>query len=38
MNLQEKIHAIAEEYGFDIQAVKLAEECAEYAAISLKIL
>lgn len=38
MKLNEKIEAIADKYGFDIQAVKLAEECAEYAAISLKIL
>ena len=38
MELNEKIESIAAEYGFDIQAVKLAEECAEYAAISLKIL
>ena len=38
MELNEKIEAIADKYGLNIQSVKLAEECAEYAAISLKIL
>lgn len=37
MNLQEKLEAIADKYGFNIQSVKLAEECAEYAAANLKI-
>lgn len=37
MELNEKIEAIADKYGFNIQSVKLAEECAEYAAATLKI-
>ena len=37
MNLQEKIQAIADHYGLDTQTTKLAEECAEYAAATLKI-
>ena len=37
MKLNEKIEAIADKYGLNIQSVKLAEECAEYAAATLKI-
>ena len=37
MELNEKIEAIADKYGLNIQSVKLAEECAEYAAATLKI-
>lgn len=37
MELNEKIEAIADKYGLNIQSVKLAEECAEYAAVTLKI-
>ena len=32
MNLQEKIEIIADHYCLNIQSLKLAEECAEYAA------
>lgn len=32
MNLQEKLQAIANHYGMDLQAIKLAEEGAELAA------
>lgn len=35
--LESKLKTIANHYGLDIQAVKLAEECAEYAASLLKI-
>lgn len=37
MEMNEKVEAIAEKYGINIQSVKLAEECAEYAAAMLKI-
>lgn len=36
MNLQEKLQAIANHYGMDLQAIKLAEEGAELAAATLK--
>lgn len=34
--MKEKIIKIADHYGLDVQAVKLAEECAEYVAAMLK--
>lgn len=34
--LKEKLKAIADHYGLGVQMTKLAEECAEYAASSLK--
>lgn len=36
MTLDEKIKTIADYYGLEVQLNKLAEECAEYAASSLK--
>lgn len=36
MNLQEKLQAIANHYGMDLQAIKLAEEGAELAAATLR--
>lgn len=36
MNLQEKLRTIADHYGMDLQAIKLAEEGAELAAATLK--
>lgn len=36
MNLQEKIEAIADHYGLDVQITKLAEEGAELASAVLK--
>lgn len=32
MNLQEKLEAIADRYGLNVQLLKLAEECSEYSA------
>lgn len=32
MELQEKIKAIADHYGFDIQILRLAEECSGYSS------
>lgn len=34
--LESKLKTIADHYGLGIQMTKLAEECAEYAASSLK--
>lgn len=36
MNLQEKIHAIANYYGMNVQICKLGEEGAELAAVIAK--
>lgn len=34
--MQEKIHKIAKHYGLDAQLTKMAEECSEFAAATLK--
>ena len=36
MTLDEKLRLIADHYGFEIQAVKLTEECSELSAACLK--